>query len=700
LSTLCYYEFQISDFSEISVDVSTSIDENLSPSVPDPKMVPILKHYIRHNLTKNCLVDTLKLSEETEFATKYLLNKTISEYSAEIAYICYVKCDKCCSYHPFDSQEKNVNCRNCSKRLVLHETNFFVYIPILQQVLKTIEKYIDYVVQKKSSTGIISDVHDGLILNDEIQKLCGDNEILLSFTLNTDGIKMFNNSRSSVWPLQLYQNYIPANQRYIPENIILAGVCYGMSSEINMAEFFRPLCEELNLIKDGFNVVKNNIKYKCIPVISCCTVDLPAKAKVQGFKQYNGKESCGFCYAKGESIKNISSNSSTVRYLWAESNAKLRDHKDTLDIMRRMQPNSKPVHGIKNVPPVVGLPKFNCIRGFSIDYMHCVLIGVCNRLFDLYFCTSNKEYSINPAKAKVLDKRLLEIKPPSEIARKPRSLIKFRADLKANEIRSLLLYYLPVVLDGILPKKYLEHFKILSASIFVLLKAKITDDELISCNSNLKKFVHDFELFYGKVSVTMNVHLLLHVCAAVRDLGPLWTQSAFGFETNNGCLIKGVKGTHNVLKQITSQYILKRKLSEMCDTEEVVSPTTTIEFLGKPKICGKRSVYYRIKKKSVTFTSSTYKTSIGSCDYFMEFDDGVIGKAKYYYENGNQQFVYFEKINVTNEFNQFKEINEAGLFESKLIKDINKKLFLIHVKNTFTNHRQYLSYIPNFFEKT
>lgn len=47
-------EFEISDLSEMSIDVSTSFDENKSPQKPDEAMPPLIKHYIRHNLTKNC----------------------------------------------------------------------------------------------------------------------------------------------------------------------------------------------------------------------------------------------------------------------------------------------------------------------------------------------------------------------------------------------------------------------------------------------------------------------------------------------------------------------------------------------------------------------------------------------------------------------------------------------------------------------
>lgn len=689
----------MSELSGISVDVSTSLDEGWSPNSPDPGVLPFVNHYVRHNLTKRCLVDTMKLTEDHQNASEYSVENKLAQYTDDVTWIYYVKCSKCAQYHAFGANEKNYFCQKCAKATTLSETNFYVYVPLLQQILKSVENNFDYVLQQsKSSSESISDVHDGIILKEMNCKLKHQNEVSLSLTLNTDGIQMFKNNKQSVWPLQLYQNFIPPNRRYIPENIIVVGLHYGHTSEVDMSEFLRPLNEELNLLKQGFTVQRHNVSYKCIPFISSCTVDLPAKCKVQGFKQFNGNESCGYCYAKGASIKNLSSNSSTVRYLWNECDAKLRDHDDTIEIMRRIRANCKPINGIKCVSPVVGIPHFNVIRGFSIDYMHCVLSGVENRLLDLYFESSKKEYTIGAAKARVLDKRILQIKPPCEITRKPRSLIKFRSDLKANELRSPLLYYLPIAFEGISPRKYLNHFRLLSSSIFVLLKVNITENELDLCDQKLRKFVHDFEIFFGKSSVTMNVHLLLHIVFAVRNLGPLWAQSAFGFETNNGCLIRNVKGTRHVLKQIATNYVLKRKLAEINEKQKL---NASIQLLGKKKKPDENlDIYNRVRKNNVNFTSTTYKMSTSSCDYFIEFNDGVIGKANYYYEIENEYFVVFQEINVIVEFDQYKEFSDTDSTNTKFIREIKRKVFQINIKNELNTTRQYLSYIPNFFEKT
>lgn len=68
-----------------------------------------------------------------------------------------------------------------------------------------------------------------------------------------------------------------------------------------------------------------------------------------------------------------------------------------------------------------------------MDYMHCVLLGVMNMLMTLWFDKThrNEHFSIS-TKAKEVDERLLNIKPPKFLTSFPRSLTEvshFKAQL-------------------------------------------------------------------------------------------------------------------------------------------------------------------------------------------------------------------------------------------------------------------------------
>lgn len=55
---------------------------------------------------------------------------------------------------------------------------------------------------------------------------------------------------------------------------------------------------------------------------------------------------------------------------------------------------------------------------------------------------------------------------------------------------------------------------------------------------NLELCVKDFQKLYGFVNMSFNMYQLLHACDyCVRNWGPLWVTSAFGFENINGVLV-------------------------------------------------------------------------------------------------------------------------------------------------------------------
>ena len=69
------------------------------------------------------------------------------------------------------------------------------------------------------------------------------------------------------------------------------------------------------------------------------------------------------------------------------------------------------------------LSHYDIIKGTSIDYMHCILLGVTKLLLSLWFGARNKTAAFYiKRKIAFVDKRLLAIKPPSKITGRPRKL--------------------------------------------------------------------------------------------------------------------------------------------------------------------------------------------------------------------------------------------------------------------------------------
>lgn len=288
-------------------------------------------------------------------------------------------------------------------------------------------------------------------------------------------------------------------------------------------------------------IVVNNRSVRFEPRIVTCSVDLPAKAVIQNMMQYNGKFGCGYCTHPGQSVEvGTVKISKQIRFGKLKNDSSRRVHAMTARIMNRMGATSKPQTGIKGKSILLNLPNFNKVDGFVIDYLHNILQGVVRLLFRLWFeCKRtngrcNKFY-ISEAQQKILNSRIRNIKSCRFINRKARPL-SARKKFKANEIRGMLLYYLPICLLGVMHKEYLDHFMLLSSSTYILLQKTITDADLNTAQTNLRIFVDSFEKLYKIENMTNNVHLLSHLVDCVRRTGPLWSQSTFHFENWNGVL--------------------------------------------------------------------------------------------------------------------------------------------------------------------
>ena len=83
-----------------------------------------------------------------------------------------------------------------------------------------------------------------------------------------------------------------------------------------------------------------------------------------------------------------------------------------------------------------------------------------------------------------------------------------------------------------------------------MLSDSITLAQVDAAELMLANFYHLMPQLYGEISCTHNCHLLSHLAKYVRLWGPLWTHSAFGFESKNGHLKYLFHGINNIIYQL------------------------------------------------------------------------------------------------------------------------------------------------------
>lgn len=278
----------------------------------------IMRLYLKHNITLECLSDWVKLfNTRLEDCEKLPPGKVqlmdLFRENGDLADIFFfVKCAKCRKSTKVKSDEKKgLKCFHCDEPLKTNETNFFVIIPISKQIVQSIERNwmdiskFDTSVDKHSKS--YSDAHDGSILRNVLNHYKDSDVNILSLCLNVDGANKFKSNSLSVWPIQLTQNYLPPHIRFLPQNILLNGLYYYKSSdnvELSFHEYMLPLINELNGLKqDAISMNIDDVDYKFKPIVTHCAVDLPAKSKIQETKQFGGYNACTYCDIPGKLVK-------------------------------------------------------------------------------------------------------------------------------------------------------------------------------------------------------------------------------------------------------------------------------------------------------------------------------------------------------------------------------------------------------------
>lgn len=339
--------------------------------------------------------------------------------------------------------------------------------------------------------------------------------------------------------------------------------------------------------------------------------------------------------------------------------------------------------------------------------MHCILLGVVKKMISLWFDSWNHKhpYYMTKPNQRKFDRILQEIKPTSNIGTKPKSIFE-RSNYKAKDFRLMLLFYLRCCLPNKLDEIYINHFRMLSASIYSLLQESMTIDDIKKAHVQLELFADDFERLYGKENVTLNLHMLRHVSESVKQLGPLWCQSAFGFESNNGVLVRSNRASRNILHSMAWKYTVKSTITddEVENMNDVVlrykfdiklneDNKSLIKSFGIDCVDGSINAFTNIKIKTQNF-SSLASANVGTIDYFVQFKDGKVGLIEYYIDFRNSVYLMvklYEIIQQINHLSLIKSTNSKYVYE---ISGIDKKLLYMKIEN-----REFVSSFPNKYEE-
>lgn len=528
----------------------------------------LLLHFaIRHHLTDVALQHLIALVDmllpNMVFRSSFLFLKQFPSLTS------IIKSYYCPSCHVIlntqnDAQrrDKTLICSQCNEifneSFLNSKMHYFLRMSIEDQ-LRAIVNSDTYTLMRRENNSY-SDITSGSFYKSLVRSgVISGNDITLQF--NTDGVQLCRSSSLSLWPIQICINELPYTIR--KEKMILCGLWYGRDKP-NMHLFVKPIIEELSVLHEkgiSRNVVgEPEVHIKVHTIVS--PVDSVARSILQEIVQFNGHYGCSFCLHEGVQVP-IGRGTTRVYPGDICMPRTLPQHeRDCEEALK----NNISIRGVKGPSVFMLLPVFHVIKSFTPDYLHSVLLGVVKTFTETIFDPANHEkpWYIGRHTA-AFDDKLLQIKPPSELTRTPRSITE-RKIWKGSEWKNYLLYYSIICLKNKMPERYVKHWFLLVFSMHVFLKEKIYDEEFAAAEVAIKTFVLEIGELYGVEYYKFNCHLMLHIPESVRRFGALWASSTFPFEHYNGVLSKMFKSSNAIPEQICKSYLRYKSVEQLSTT--------------------------------------------------------------------------------------------------------------------------------------
>ena len=287
---------------------------------------------------------------------------------------------------------------------------------------------------------------------------------VINISMNIDGIPLFNSSKKSLWPILLSLNIKP-------DTVFVVTLTHsiGNNTKPTNHDYLKECLSELKDLENN-GILYNNIIIKIN--ISAVICDSPARSMVKDVIGHSGFYSCDRCIQKGIRLDN--------RIVFLELNSKKRTNSSFRSQLHEEHHKGKSLFEDLNI---------DMITNFPIDYMHCACLGMMKKLLFIWLGKDKffkcKKYRISSILE--MDSRIEYIKKiiDSDIFNRKLRPVSCIAYWKATEFRLFLLYIGTIILKDLLPREYLEHFRVLQIATLL---------EKIQCLLKYRKlFFHNVE---------------------------------------------------------------------------------------------------------------------------------------------------------------------------------------------------------------
>lgn len=195
------------------------------------------------------------------------------------------------------------------------------------------------------------------------------------------------------------------------------------------------------------------------------------------------------------------------------------------------------------------LPYYEAIQMCAIDPMHNLFLGTAKRVFSRWI----ENDIIGKAGLENIQSRIEEISTTSDIGRLPGNIKSNYGGYTAAQWKTFVLLYSMYALKDILPEQHLRYWQSFVLACCLLCKPCITKTKLMLADCTLMDFLKEYEKLNGKLAVSPNMHLHLHLKECVENYGSIYGFWLFSFEPYNGML-----GSHHINYKTVEIQIMRK----------------------------------------------------------------------------------------------------------------------------------------------
>lgn len=431
----------------------------------------------------------------------------------------------------------------------------------------------EWVTRKSTDPQVMIDVYDGKLWKDFMNIngrpfLSQPNNLALS--LNVDWFRPFQHSQYSIGVLYIVVLNLPREMRYLPENVIIAGIIPGPTEpKKTMNSLLEPLVKDLLTLWNGVHFVLSPLALpvRIRAVLFCISCDIPACRKVCGFLGHNANLACSKCTKFFNGNVQVGFDfSGYVTSSWPQRNNashRVNAKATKVAITDTAQKELERRYGLR-YSVLLELPYLDIVRQHVVDPMHNLFLGVAKHALSVW-----KDAKILSAGAfDKIQSTVDQIQVPSTVGRIPAKIASGFADFTADQWKNWILIYSLVALQSHLPADHLACWKIFVDACFLLCSQTLTTDAVSQAHTLIVKYCQQFQELYGNNACTINMHLTCHMAECIQDFGPLHGFWCFSFERMNGRLGAIPTNNRSVEVQLMRKFVDSMHLHSYVHAED------------------------------------------------------------------------------------------------------------------------------------